>query len=298
MRQQQQQYNLIPDSPKDTLMACFSLFLTGKETRTERTKLRMRLMDHLYHLLFRDNQRLNEECFLHASVRAMVNRLHAIHPDQVPRSAEVFYIRDEERFKREALAFVMQNRREGFVGDMFTFSYLVAELFAVDVHLFHLEETTLSVVAFAKYHVYVRYNDGKFNLMLPRLQQAHFMRPMGITKMPSRTSLPMFHLNDNKPFIPPNILDYRVHHLCLYDTGLHAIEPIRTSWPKMLRDHEYAYVVSKMVTTSALRVISCVSASGQCGPRFYVDVVPIQLYVIIEANMDEALKAVRIERTY
>jgi hypothetical protein len=251
-------------------------------------------------MVFRDNNVLDDECFCHASVRAMVNRLHAIHPEQVPKSAEVFYIRDEQRFAREAMTFIAQNRREGFVGDMFTFSYVFAELFGVDVHLYHPEETTLSIVAFAKYHLYLRYHEGKFNLMLPQLQQVQYVRPTGLIRTSSRASLPLFRLTSlEKSFVPPNILDYRVHHLCIYDVGLHCVELIRgTAWSSFLSVNQYAYVVGKVLVSDSLQVLSCVSSRGQCGPRFYVDVVPFQLYVIVESSIEEALKAIRIERLY
>lgn len=287
-----EKYTFVPESPEDTLMACFCLFLKGKETRPERKALRKRLMDRLQETVQSD------ECFLCASVRAMVNRMHAIQPDKVPRSAEVFYIRDRERFKQESATFITQNRREGFVGDMFTFCYLFAESFKVDVHLFCPEEITLSVVAFAKYHLHICYKEGRFCLLLPRLSQAQFERPRGMIRSRSRTSLPVFRVSTiDKSFVPPNILDYRVHHLCLYDPGYHKVEPIRKNWRQLLREDEYAYVCGRLLNSEDFKIISCVSRYGQCGPRFYVDVVPFQLYVVIETDMEEAFKAIKIEQT-
>lgn len=288
-----EKYTFVPDSPEDTLMACFCLFLKGKETRPERKALRARLMDRLYATVQSD------ECFQYASVRAMVHRMHAIQPEQVPKSAEVFYIRDRQRFMREAVTFVTQNRREGFVGDMFTFGYLFAECFKVDVHLFCPDEITLSVVAFAKYHLHICYADGRFALLLPRQKQAAFERPRGVIRSPSRTSLPVFRVATiDKSFAPPNILDYRVHHVCLYDVGYHKIEPIRSNWRQLLREGEYAYVCGRILNAEQIRLISCVSRQGQCGPRFYVDVVPFELFVVIEKDKDEALRAIRIEQSF
>lgn len=258
------------------------------------------MMDHFYKLIFVNPNTLTDSCFTHASVRAFVNRIHAINPDDIPKSAEVFYIRDEARFKQEAMAFIMQNRREGYIGDMFTFFYLFCEMFKVDVHLFYgdREDVVLSVVAFAKYHIYISYSGERFSLFLPRLKLTQYMRPMGIIKSPSRTSIPQFEITTlKKPMIPPNILGYRVHYLSIYETGLHALEPLRgNTWKRLLKCDEYLYVFGKIVSGNKLKCISCVSRDrGQCGPRFYVDNIPFEIYVIPERTIDEAAQAVWIE---
>lgn len=273
-------------------MACISLFLTGKETRAQRSQLRKQMMDYLYQLLFATPDRLSETCFTHASVRALVNRLHAIQPEEIPKSAEILYIRDEERMKRECMAFIMQNRREGYIGDMFTFFYLACELYKIDVHLhYHEEEVHLSVVAFAKYHLHIQYNGERFNLLLPRLKLAKYVRPTGIIRHPSRTNLPRFKLTSlGKALVPPNILGYRVHYYCIYDKGLHAIEVMDEI------TSDYAYVFGRVVTSDRVRCISCASRQGQCGPRFYVDVVPFEVYVVEEHSVEGALQAVKIEK--
>ena len=291
-----EKYDYFPESPYDTLIACFTLFLTGKETRGERTRLRKQMMDRLYRLIFERENQLSDVCFTHASVRAFVNRIHAIKPNEIPKSAEVFYMRDETRFKHESITFITQNRREGYIGDMFVFCYLFAELFHVDVHLFHPEEVNLSVIPFAKYHIYLRYNQGKFNLLLPHVKTVHYNRPTGIIRQPSRMRRPIYHLTTlDKALIPPCLLHYRVHYLCIYETGLHKIE---AAWENVLKYEEYAYVFGKIVIGNVSpKILSCVSRKGQCGPHFYVDVIPFEIYLIVEKNLQEAERAVMIEKS-
>jgi len=285
-------------SSYDTLMACFSLFLTGEETRSYRTKLRKEMMDCMQSIIFTQPGHLSETCFDNAAVRAFVNRIHSIQPNEIPKSAEVLYIRDEERFKQEATTFITQNRREGYVGDMFTFCYLFAEMYRVDVHLFHPEKVTLSAIPFAKYNIYIEYANGRFNLLLPTTHKTpEYSLLPGIVTRQTRTRIAEFQIVTlKKSLVPPNILGYRVHYQCIYDTGQHLIEPVRKTWKEILKSKEYGYIWGKRLTDNEITLLSCVSQRGYSGPRFYIDTVPFEIYLVVEENIEDAKKAILIEK--
>ena len=283
----------------DTLMSCFTLFLSGKETRAHRVKLRKRMMNHLHHLIF-NGDGLSETCFTHAPVRALINRLHAINPEEIPKSAEILYIRDEQRFRREANTFITQNRREGFIGDMFTFCYLFAEMFKVDVHLFRPEEVVLSAVAFAKYNIHIQYEESRFSLIpiQSTVVLPSYEPPLGIVRQPSRIIMGQYQIATLKKSLePPRILEYRVHYQCIYDVGLHFIEPMHNkNWKSILKSNEYAYIWGNAIDGGKLKILSCVSNKGHANPRFYVDSVPFEIYLIVEKCLEDAERAIYIEQ--
>lgn len=286
----------LPESPRDTLMACFALFLTGKETRKERNLIRQRLMDHFQHIMRRDT-----EFFTHPAIRAFVNRLHAIHPLEVPVSAEVFYIQNETRLEREAITFLNQNRQEGFVGDKFTMCYLFAELFQVDVHLYQPEEVVLSVVPFVKYHIHIQHEHHRFNLLLPRVpaKRSAYITPSGPRLGPFRTQFPLYCLNGEISFVPPAIEGYQVHSLIVYkgnSQNIYSVDLVNgKTWTDILFDKSsFGYVWLK-TEPDTLEILSCISTKQRIAPRFYLNNFPCTLYFVVESSIEDAQKAIQIE---
>lgn len=270
----------IPESKQDTLMACFCLFLFGKETNLQKRQMRKRLMDRFAKLIER------EDCYTFASIQAFVNRLHSIHPNQIPRQAEQLFLRDQGRLVREGMTFLAQNRRNGFVGDKFTFCYLFAEVFSVDVHLYQPEEVALSVTPFAKYHMHLCHQkDHRFHLLFQaqEMSACPFQVPRGVYKSRPKIRMPKYFLN-KKPMIPPAVKEYRVHHLCIYQSAnLYTIES--AEWPT----DRYAYIYAQYEPHGKLDLLSCASKKGQTGAWFRLKSVPCAVYVVVGEEPEQSI---------
>lgn len=278
----------VPESTQDTLMACFCLFVFGKETKQIKMQMRQNLMDRFSKLI------QSEDCYSHPSVQAFVHRLHMIQPQQVPNSAEQFFLRDEKRMERECFTFLAYNRRYGYVGDKFTFCYLFAECFSVDVYLYQPEQVHISVMPFAKYsmHLYHQKNDHRFYLMFPEidLRPCPFITPKGVQRNSlRRIRMPKYYLN-KQPMIPPAVKEHTVHHVCVYEQkDMYIVKS--SDWPT----DQYAYIYSQYEPHGELELLSCVSKAGQTGAWFRLKSVPCAIYVAVGSNSEQA---VRIESRF
>lgn len=283
---------LLPDTTTDTLMACMALFLTGKETRYERSVLRSRLMNHLREILRRDDY------FMHPAVRALVRRLNAIHPETIPLSAELFHMQDQARLERETTTFLVQNHREGFVGDKFTFGYLFADLFRVDVHYHQPEEVCLSVYPFSKHHIHLTHENHRFGLIVPQrtIVRVSYRPPGGLLIARSNIQMPQFILYpDNRALVPPRERGYRVHslHLDNNDTPKRLALMNGRRWEDSLTKNARGYVWVQYEPDGELILVS--SVVHRTDPRFYLKRFPCTIYFVIATLIEESREAILVE---
>lgn len=282
-----------PESKYDTLMACFCAFLFGSESRKHRVELRRRLMNRLQEICKRD------ELFAHPAVQALVSRLHAISPHDTPRSAEVFYLSDETRLRRECTTFITRNRREGYVGDKYTFCYLFSDLYYTVVYM---DDLPLTTVPFANHYEIrlVHQDNTRFHLLVPLVEAnrprftAHRYHPM--IPAPSlrrgEYTLVSGEKGEEKPLVPPCIRGYRMHWTRVYKpSGLFQIKAAH-SWPS---SEVYAYVWSED-DTGHMELLSCASARGKTGPRFLLGPQVVAIYLLEAESADSSFRGILIER--
>lgn len=277
---------------RDTLMGCFSIYLCGTDTQIERMKLRKRLLNHFKTCLE------SKQPYLHQCIRSFVNRLHYTN-ESIPKSAELFFLNDENVFLAEGLKFIQQNSQESFISDKHTFAYLVSDLFKIHVHLNNM---VISHNSFEEdiYSMYIIEENGKFQLLTHYNNFTNcYKPPNGLEREKSNLSASMFVLRCCEvdsckiidKFIPPSINGYTVHHCNIekFDENLiYVVTPNPDKlWRDVLKSNETLYVYA------GLECLTSVTYHGKSNPYFYVN--NGKLACVIKKNQDDADKAVRYE---
>lgn len=276
----------------DTLVACFTLFLSGSEAESERTKLRKRLMD-------RFEACIRDKCpYMHAPVQAFAKRLHAKNSRLYPsHSAELLYFQDTGNFMAAAEEFISKNRKPGIVTDKYTFCYLVSDVFRVQVHLFQPEEVIInSHAAFDYERGYSLYILSVENRFIPLVASIKPRRPSftpssGLVIGSKEVSTSLFELRVEESqqtvglFVPPAVRGYKVHRYTFASTDrLYTIHPIQG------RPSDTMYVYHDKTC------LTCAGRDAKANPFFYLPVLEeCNVYLVVERSREEADQAIRIE---
>lgn len=203
---------LCPESSFDTYMASVCLIMFGKETKAHRKSLRKRLLDRFKKCLF------DEECFKFSCVKTFVARLNAIYGEAAfPKSAETCVQTKRDSLLREGTKFLEQSEsREGYIYDRFTYGYLVADVFNVNVvihenqTMVHLSKNYLADDG-PLYDIHIRYDGTRFKALVPKINRVPFNL--------INTKMKNFELRRVSKdacdvvtcFSPPAVIGYRVY---------------------------------------------------------------------------------------
>jgi hypothetical protein len=280
---------LVPFKPKstsDTLMACFCLYFYGREQHKDRMQMRRRLVNHFKNTIFYEETfDVRPDLGQIGLVRAFVNRLHKMYPNEIHQSANVFTVENPKRFKKEAISFIQKHQTEGFIFDKVTFCYILADLFNVHVVIYQPEEIFVSSdrLKELEYTLYLRHDRG-FELLVPskRYARHEYDPPVGLQTQKSMQSLSLFELNGH-PFFPPSIIGYRMH-TCEHRTEEEKIYRITGTWSDVT-----LYVFDETFT-----LLTCVSKRGKADPHFF-GTGSNRIYVIFAKSLEDAKQAVQIE---
>lgn len=277
---------------KDTLMACFTLFLSGSEAESERAKLRKRLMDR-FEACIQD-----KSPYLHAAVQAFAKRLHAKNPRLYPtHSAELLYFQNIGNFVCAAEEFISKNRKPGIVTDKYTFCYLVSDVFRIQVHLFQPEEVIINSHASFDYErgysMYILSLENRFIPLVASIKprRPSFTPSSGLIVATKEVSTSLFELRVEESqqvvghFVPPAVKGYKVHRYTFSSTDrLYTIHPIRGKPSDTL----YVYHDKTCLT--------CASKDAKANPYFYLPVLEVcNIYLVVEKSREEADQAIQIE---
>lgn len=201
---------------KDLLMACFSVFLSGSDCYLNRMQLRNRLLAHFKKCLE------SEKPWIHNCIRSFVNRLHFV--QKTPKSAEIFFVESEAKFKYEGLKFIQDNSQESYISDKYTFAYIVSDIFKVHVNF--INDTVVSNNPFdaSQYTIYIA---DSFKLMVhaEKIHRINYKPSQGLLLSKNEISKSKYELRKCKDdtcfvvghFVPPNIKGYKVHTLLFED---------------------------------------------------------------------------------
>lgn len=286
---------------KDTLMACFTTSLLGKDYKKDRIDLRQKL-------LARFNECLNhEECYNFKAIHSFTHRLHLIDND-IPKSAEVFFFSKKSIFYNEGIAFIQKHQREGYISDKYIFAYLLSDLYKVSVHFFEPNEVIIiDKKPFGNddyFSIYIKcLEGGGFSLLTPSSMNNPYNPPLGIVKKSKTITSPVYdlrmcvdktHCNVVCKFAPPFIVGDRVH-ICIAKETKKEFEyvafPIKNIWSEILKPNEILYIYDKDV-----KLLSCVSHHGKTNPYFYLpEMNECILYIIIDTTEENALKSLKFE---
>ncbi len=197
-------------------MACFCDAIYGEHTIERRTRMRYMLLEMFRNQVFDRNEQLNPHCFEFPAVKAFVNRLHLIHPDVIPKSAETFYNIDTCKFRLEAVAFLQRNRDVGVITDKFVFGYLMCQLFRVAIVYYQPEEVHLGSAS--TYILHIKHENQRFTLMEPVVKQKRnsFGGAKGTLYNESKLLLPIYMMDHKIRLAPPCIKGHQVH-CCVID---------------------------------------------------------------------------------
>ncbi len=263
-------------STNDTLMACFSQFLSNCETRNDRNALREKLLHHFRILIKR------EEPYKSAALKALIRRLNMQDPIKYPhKSAEILCVLHETLFFDACQMFLEQNMREAFISDKYVSCYLVSDLFKVCVHMFQPEEILLSCESYdwnePVNSIYILHAEGRFQLLTPHIEirRTVFVPSVGIIREVDKMIPAVFDLwccvNPGEEtirigsFVPPNIQGYKVHQYVFDSLDLlYTIVPSKQLWSEVLRDDEtlHVHVNGEEVTS--------MTARAKTSPYFYL----------------------------
>jgi hypothetical protein len=169
---------------------------------------------------------LNPTCYEFPAVKAFVKRLHLIHPDTIPKSAETFYHTDTCKFRLEATAFLQRNREIGMITDKFVFGYLLCQLFKVSVTYYQPEAVRLNTPE--GYELHIRHENHQFTLSEPIVKQIRlsYGGAKGVTYNETKIIKPQYMLDGVVRLVPP--CSKREHvHWCKIDTvdaEIHTIQ--------------------------------------------------------------------------
>jgi hypothetical protein len=268
---------------KDTLMACFSVFLYGSETL--RVKLRYKLLAH-FRKCFESSKP-----YIHNCIRSFVSHLHSKNP-AIPKSAEAYFMESEAKFRAAGEQFIILNQ-ESFISDKYTFAYIVSELFKVHVHF--LDETVISCHMFddSCYTIHIL---GNFQLLthVEKIQRVHFKPSNGLEYQKSNIVTSKIELRISKDgkcpiigkFVPPHIVGYKVHKLYSEDFDPNSVHVVTFKEP-ILKEGETLYIYENY------NCISSISYNARVNSYFYIQEKLLQC--VVAKNQDDADKAVRYE---
>jgi hypothetical protein len=203
---------LSPETSFDTYMASVCLILFGKETRAHRKNLRTRLLGWFKRCLF------DEECFKFNCVKTFVARLNATHGEMLfPKSAETCFQTKREALLGEGSKFLEQSAtREGYIYDRFTYGYLVADVFNVNVVIHEERTIELSKNCLSEddplYEIHLSYDGTRFKALVPKINRVPF-------SMAEAAKMKNFELRRVSKdvcdvvtcFSPPAVIGYRVY---------------------------------------------------------------------------------------
>jgi hypothetical protein len=225
-------FQIMPQTPNDTLMACFSLCFYSSESLTNRKRMRQLLLKRFKQIVFVGNspvcgfnssprtcEELNPHSHLHPAIRAFIHRLHTQHPDSIPtKSAEKLLISASSLFAQECRSFLQKNEQVGFITDRHVFCYLIADVFRVKVNI---DDISLSIDDKDYYEIYLRYHDHKFILLQPcvKLKRLNYQSTMKLEEGESRKSKiinGLYELKGIGYLAPPKIKGYKVHSYMFY----------------------------------------------------------------------------------
>jgi len=210
-------FQIMPQTPTDTLMACFSLSFYSSESLANRIKIRNILLKRFKKIIFAEEDQLNPNCHLHPAVRAFVNRLQLQHPN-ISKSAEKCLISFPTLLIEEANVFLQKNGQVGFITDRYVFSYLAADVFHVKINI---DDNVLSINDEDYYEIYLHYtSEHKFILLQPCIKLNRMTyQGMKLLKEPlSRSKIVngIYELKGIGYLAPPKIKGYKVHAYTFY----------------------------------------------------------------------------------
>jgi hypothetical protein len=282
---------LYPKTSLDTLMACFAIFVYNNESKSNRTKIRLALLDQFERLL-------KEEKYSHfPPIKSLIMRLHHIDNKKYPKSS---YDMDKDLLHKECLHFLDQGRnREGYIFDKVTYCYLFAEMYKIDIIIIHPKEQVQTIhIRETYYTMYLFHDYDKFYLLIPEKQvkKIPFQSPLGKIQYNTMFAQSIYDLRLCQPgeckviasFAPPVVDGFKVHQCkfyCKKDNNTYVVFPknnIRFMKPT------YVYLEEKLVgyadLDSKTNVYFQVEKKGD-----------YSLYIVVAESMEEARKCIDIE---
>ncbi len=265
---------------KDTLMACFSTFIYGSESYVDRMNLRKKIILHFKKCL---------ECekpYAQLCIRSFVSRLK----DVPTKSAEMFFMNNEAKFRYMAEQFIIENSEEGYISDKYTFAYIVSELFKVHVNF--VGDTEISANLFDEQY-YTIYIVDNFKLLThyEKIQRVQYKPSNGLTVEKAKIATSKYELrlakNGECPvianFVPPSIVGYKVHTLYLSNFDKDSIYCLTLK----------SSIEETLFIYNNFKCISSIKRNAKVNSYFYVEHSFLQCVVANDQN--EADRAVRYE---
>ncbi len=264
---------------KDTLMACFSTFINGSESYVDRMKLRQKIISHFKKCLECEKP-YNQLC-----IRSFVSRLK-----DVPKSAEMFYLNSEAKFRYMAEQFIIENSQEGYISDKYTFAYIVSELFKIHVNFVGDTEISANLFDVQYYTIYI-VDNFKLLTHYEKIQRVQYKPSNGLTVEKAKIATSKYELrlakNGECPvianFVPPSIVGYKVHTLYLSNFDENSVYCLTLK----------SSIEETLFIYNNFKCISSIKRNAKVNSYFYVEHSFLQCVVANDQN--EADRAVRYE---